>query len=147
VFLRKKRGEEHTKSGMGPRVRMTSPSSGDTMTAGPYGTRTSSSSSGTTTLTGYDNESSSSPTSMRFALGTSSSPMCVTPNSSFIISNIFYKHRNRPKSYTNSLILKRVVSAFFEKKKMGEELTNWHGGTGPSCRRRLDSPDGYMARI
>jgi hypothetical protein len=149
---------------MRPRVHMASPSSGGTMiggpcgtgtssssngtvTAGPYGTRTSSSSDGNAALTGYDNESSSSPTCMRFALGTSSSPMCVTPNSSFIISNIFYKHRNRPKSYTNSLILKRVVSAFFEKKKMGEELTNWHGGTGPSCRRRLDSPDGYMARI
>jgi hypothetical protein len=85
---------------------------------------------------------------MRFALGTSSSPMCVTPNSSFIISNIFYKHRNRPKSYTNSLILEREVSVFFEKKKhKGEELTNWRGGTGPSWRRWLDSPDGYMARI
>jgi hypothetical protein len=33
---------------------------------------------------------------------------------------------------------------------MSEELTNWHGGTSPSRRRRrwkLDSPDKAMARV
>jgi hypothetical protein len=34
----------------------------------------------------------------------------------------------------------------FEKKGKDEELMNWSGGTGSSWRRRLDSPDGAMAR-
>jgi hypothetical protein len=102
---------------VGPYGTRTSSSSSRIVIAGPYGTRTSSLSGRTVALTGYDNESSS-PTCMCFALGTSSSPMCVTPNSSFIISNIFFKHRNRPKSYTNSLILERELSAFFEKKNI-----------------------------
>jgi hypothetical protein len=44
----------------------------------------------------------------------------------------------------------REVSAFFEKKRKGEELTNWSGRTGPSRRQRrqkLDSPDEAMARV
>jgi hypothetical protein len=131
----------------GPCWTGTSYSSSGTMTMRPYGTRNSSSFGGTAALMGYDNESSPSPTCMHFALGTSSSPTCVTPNSSFIISNIFYKNHNRAKSYTNSLILEREVSTFFEKKKKGKELTNWRGGTGPSRRRRLDSLDRYMAMI
>jgi hypothetical protein len=52
--------------------------------------------------------------------------------------------------YPNSLILKREVLVFFEKKRKGEELTNWCGGTGPSRRRRrqkLNSPDEAMARV
>jgi hypothetical protein len=54
--------------------------------------------------------------------------------------------------YPNSLILEREVSAFLRKRK-GEELTNWRGGTYPSKRRRrrwrqkLDSPDEAMARV
>jgi hypothetical protein len=49
--------------------------------------------------------------------------------------------------YPNSLILRREVSAFLRKKRKGEELTNWSGGTSSSKRRRLDSPDRAMARI
>jgi hypothetical protein len=36
--------------------------------------------------------------------------------------------------YPNSLILEIEVSVFFEKKRKGEELTNWHGGTSTSRR-------------
>jgi hypothetical protein len=48
--------------------------------------------------------------------------------------------------YPNSLILERDGSTFLRKKK-DEELTNWSSGTGSSWRRRLDSPDGAMARV
>jgi hypothetical protein len=75
----------------------TSYSFGETAIAGPYGTGTSSSSGGTAAETGYDSKTSSSPTRMHFALGTSSSPTCVTPNSSFIVSNVIYKNSNIPK--------------------------------------------------
>jgi hypothetical protein len=43
--------------------------------------------------------------------------------------------------YPNSLIQEREGErererglSVFEKKRKGEELTNWHGGTGPSRR-------------
>jgi hypothetical protein len=52
--------------------------------------------------------------------------------------------------YPNSLILEREVSTFFEKKRKGEELFNWCGGTGPSWRwrrQKLDSPNDAMARV
>jgi hypothetical protein len=61
------------------------------------GTGTSSSSGGTVAVIGYDSETSSSPTHMCFTLGTSSSPACAVPNSSFIISNVMCKNRNIPK--------------------------------------------------
>jgi hypothetical protein len=48
--------------------------------------------------------------------------------------------------YPNSLILERGGSVFLKKRK-DEELTNWHGGTGPLKRRWLNSPDKAMARV
>jgi hypothetical protein len=59
-----------------------------------------------------------------------------------------------PNLITSSLIIEREeggrISAFFEKKRKGEELTNCHGKTGSWwrwLRRRLDSPNGSMARV
>jgi hypothetical protein len=75
----------------------TSSSSGKAMIAGPYGTGTSSSFDGTAVVRSYNSETSFSPTRMRFTLGTSSSPTCVMPNSSFNVSNIICKNRNIPK--------------------------------------------------
>jgi hypothetical protein len=52
--------------------------------------------------------------------------------------------------YPNSLILEIEVSVFFGKKRKGEELTNWRGGTDPLWRRwrqKLDSPYEAMARV
>jgi hypothetical protein len=53
--------------------------------------------------------------------------------------------------YPNSHIPEREGLVFLKKRKE-EELTSWHGGTGPSqCRQRwrqrLDSPDDAMARV
>jgi hypothetical protein len=41
----------------------------------------------------------------------------------------------------------REGSAFLKKKRKDEELTNWHGGTYPSQRWWLDSPNESMARV
>jgi hypothetical protein len=96
----------------GPCGTRTSSSSGGTMTVGPCRTGTASSSGRTTVVTRYDNEISSSPMHIRFTLGTSSSPLCTIPNSSFILSNGIHKTAISP----NSLILERHVSAFLRKK-------------------------------
>jgi hypothetical protein len=114
------------------------------------GSAMSSSSGRTAAVMGYDNETSSSPTCMHFTLGTmsSSSLMCMMPNSSFIISNIIYKNMQ---IYPNSLILEREGSVFLKKRK-DKELINWRGKTGPSRRRRRqrrrhDSLDEAMGRV
>jgi hypothetical protein len=135
TFLRKKKGEELTKAGTGirggcwdllflwrdrdrgalqDRDSGSWDSSSSGVTKGPCGTRTSSFSGGTATATGCNSETSSSTMCILFALGTSSSSslMCMTPNSSFIISNVICKNA----IYPNSLILEREISVFFEKK-------------------------------
>jgi hypothetical protein len=99
MFLRKKKGKELTKAGIGTRgPARTSSSFGGTTTAwagnssssgvteGPYRTGTSSSFGGTTTVMGYNSKTSSS-----------SSLTCAMPNSSFIVSNVIYKNHNIPK--------------------------------------------------
>jgi hypothetical protein len=134
----------------------TSSSSGGTTTGGPCGgvtagagnssssgaterpcrTRTSPFSGGTVIVTGCDSETSSS-----------SSLMCATPNSSFIISN----HLQKPQYTQIVLFLRERSQRFLRKKRKGGELTNWRGGTSPSRRRqwwrKLDSPDVAMARV
>jgi hypothetical protein len=95
-----------------------SASSDGTATVGPYGTRTSSSSDGTATMMGCVSETSSSPTRMRFTLETSSSPTCVTPNSSFIVSNVICKNHNIPKWFHSR---ERSLS-IFEKKGKAKNL-------------------------
>jgi hypothetical protein len=72
-------------------------SSSDTTTVGPCGTGTYSSSGGTTTVTGCDSETTSSPTACASCWGPPLPPMCVMPNSSFIISNASCKNCNIPK--------------------------------------------------
>jgi hypothetical protein len=77
---------------------------------------------------------------MRFMVGTSSSPTCVTPNSSFIVSNVIYKNRNIPK-YCHSR--ERGLN-IFEKKGRAKNLPI--GVAGP-VRHGGDRGGGLILQI